>query len=74
MRASYQAAPLSTRSATAGSDANEPHHAIHQLDLMKNPVEHRPAVAEIAHVTPVPITAPPAFEVRDMTAESERLN
>ena len=35
-------------------DANEPHHAIHQLDLMKNPVEHRPAVTEIAHVTPVP--------------------
>ena len=23
---------------------------------------------------PVPITAPPAFEVRNMTAESERLN
>jgi hypothetical protein len=35
-------------------DTNEAHHAIHQLDLMENPVERRPAVTEIAHVTPRP--------------------
>jgi len=31
-------------------DANDLHHAIHQLDLMENPVEYWPAIAEITHV------------------------
>ena len=54
VRASYQATPLVDTPGDGRIDANEPHHAIHQFDLMKNPVEHRPAVAEIAHVTPRP--------------------
>jgi hypothetical protein len=37
-------------------DANAPHHAIHQLGLTKNPVEHRPAIARTGHFTPPLLT------------------
>ena len=33
-------------------DAHGLHHAIHRCDLMENPIEGWPAVAEIAHVPP----------------------
>jgi hypothetical protein len=49
VRALYQAMPLSTRAAVAGSTPDTSYHAFHQLGLAEDPIKHRAAVTEVTH-------------------------